>query len=160
MASEEIREVQARAAIRTRWPHFVEMMHAKFRTFVNTFDEGLVNSGRSKKSVIGVIPANDSITATATSSRVSVTITSDPDRLTLKKTYTILGSRDPYQSDLPFYCRLGDDDEIEIHDSLDDDRIIPISTFVYNALSPLFSEVLDATSPQHPARKGLHPALG
>ena len=125
---------------RTRWPHFIDMIHAEFREVVYKFDDGLVNSGRSKKSVIRVVPADDSITAKA--SRFSVTITNDPDTLTLVTTCTILDSRDSHPSKLPFYCRLGEDGEIEIHDSPEDDRMIPLSTFVFKALWPLFSEVV------------------
>ena len=123
-----------------RWPHFIETVHAEFREFVDTFNEGLRAKGIAP---VKVVASDDSITATA--GRLSVTIAGDLDALMLTMTYKTLRARNSQTSDLPFYIRLGEDDQIEIHESPDQDRLLPIDTFLVKVLSPFFSEVVKPT---------------
>lgn len=118
-----------------RWPHFVELLHAGFREFIDKFEKRL--PARSMK----VAETDDSITAT--SRRTSVTVASDLDALMLTVTYKTLRARDTQTSDLPFYVRLGEDDQIEIHNIPNGDWLLPLDNFLFRVLGPFFMEVAD-----------------
>lgn len=86
---------------------------------------------------------------TARSGRVSVTIASDIDNRTLMMIYKTRSRSGEQVSELPFWCRLGEDEEFEIHDSPDEDRMILLDDFVFRVLSPFFSEIIDQSGEIH-----------
>ena len=122
------------------WPHFIEKFHAEFREFVGMFNDGLRAKGVSTAKI-----RSSARSITATADRSSITIAGELDSQVLTMTYTTLHGRDRQTSDLPFYIRLGEDDQIEIHDSPDEARLIPVGAFLVRVLSPFFFEVVKDT---------------
>lgn len=141
-ARESSAEIQARRirTLEARWSDFIEALQTKFREFVDTFNAGNRARGTSP---VRVSTAADSITAT--SGRMSITVAGDLDALMLMKRYTTLRARESEIDELPFYIRLGEDDQIEIHESPDEDRLISLDAFLVDALGLFFVEVVKAS---------------